>query len=197
MAYTIKGTYAGFCNCKHVCPCAVDQAPTGAGDQCHGFIVYQVREGKLDDTDLSGVLFALSYFVPSNLSAGNWKMGLTVDEGASDAQAEALEQIVKGQAGGPFAEFAPLIGDFGAMERGKIGLSDGDAPSGSVSGIGDISGEFFKGADGSPTTVSNAMFGFAPVYRIGKASGRFNVFGSGFDANYAEGAEYEYSSEMG
>jgi hypothetical protein len=29
MAYLLKGTYAGICNCKLVCPRNVDGTPTG------------------------------------------------------------------------------------------------------------------------------------------------------------------------
>jgi hypothetical protein len=194
MAYLLRGTYAGICNCRLVCPCNVDGTPTGEGDQCHGLIVYDVRQGNLDDLDLAGVRFALSYFLPSNASSGNWKITGTIDEGASEEQVEAIDRIVSGQAGGPFADFAPLIGDYGGMERGKVNLSDGEAPSGSVTGVGDFSAEFFKDAEGTTTTLNNAMFGFAPTIRLGKGSGRFTVFGSTHDANYAEGAEFEYSS---
>jgi hypothetical protein len=195
MAYTIKGTYAGICNCRLLCPCPVDGVPTGEGDECYGVLVFDNREGSLDETDLSGVLFALYNYFPSNLTSGNWKVGITVDESASDDQAKAVERIVSGQEGGPFGEFAPLIGDYVGMQRGKVSLSGGDDPSLSVAGIGDLGTEFLKGADGSPTTVSNAMFGFAPKFRVGKGSGRFSLWGSSHDASYAEGAEYEFSTE--
>jgi hypothetical protein len=197
MAYTIKGTYAAVCNCRLLCPCPVDGLPTGEGDQCHGVLVFDVREGSLDDTDLAGVPFALYNHFPSNLSSGDWKVGIVVDEGASDEQAQAIERIISGEEGGPFAEFGPLIGEYVGMQRTRVSLSDGDSPSGSVAGVGDFGTEFLRGADGSPTTVSNAMFGFAPTFKIGKGSGRFKVFGSDHDANYAEGAEFEFSSEMG
>src|ERR687888_29618 len=156
MAYTLRGTYTGICNCKLVCPCNVDGPPTGKGDQCHGLIVYEVRQGNLDDTDLSGVSFALGYFIPSNPSAGNWELEGVIDEGASQEQAEALDRI--------------------------------------ISGIGDLNAEFFKDSEGTVTTLSNGMFAFAPIIRLGKSSGRFTVFGESWDASYAEGAEYEYSS---
>jgi hypothetical protein len=195
MAYTLKGTYAGICNCKLVCPCNVDGTPTGPEDQCHGFIVYNVGEGNLDDIDLSGVSFALGYFLPANASAGNWQIEGVVDDGASEQQADALDRIVSGTEGGPFADFAPLIGKYAGMQRGSISFSDGDAPSGSVSGIGDFSAEFFKDAEGTTTTLRNAMFGFAPTIRLGKAtSGSFTAFGQSWDGSYAEGAEFEYSS---
>ena len=49
--------------------------------------------------------------MPSNLTAGNWTVGLVVDEGASEEQAQALDRIISGQDGGPFAEFVPFIGE--------------------------------------------------------------------------------------
>ena len=61
---------------------------------------------------------------PSNITAGQWKVGIVVDDKASDEQAQAIERIVSGQAGGPFAEFAPLIGDYTGMTRGAIEVSD-------------------------------------------------------------------------
>jgi hypothetical protein len=196
MAYTLRGTYGAVCDCKVICPCPIDGMPTGENGECHGVLVFNVREGNLDDTDVSGIPFALYNHFPSNLTSGNWKVGIVVDEGASEQQAQAIERIISGQEGGPFADFGPLIGEYVGMQRGRVTLSGDDSPSGSVAGIGDFGTDFATGADGSPTTVSNAMFGFAPTFKIGKGSGRFNVFGSSYDASYAEGAEFEFSTEV-
>src|SRR5919204_3481342 len=194
MAYRIEGTYVAACNCQLMCPCPFDGPPTGENGECRGVGAWAIREGNLDDTDLAGVNFGLWNLFTSNISAGNWTMGVVVDEGASDEQAQALERILSGQEGGPFADFAPLIGKYTGLRRGQIDVSDGDTPSVSISGIGDLNTEFFKDSQGTATTMSNAMFGFAPVLRLGKGSGRFTVFGETWDASYAEGAEYEYSS---
>jgi hypothetical protein len=196
MGYTIKGTYAAVCDCQVLCPCPVDGKPTGMGGECHGVAVFHVGQGNLDDTDLSGVTFALWNHFPSNISSGTWKVGIAGDEGASDEQAQAIERIISGQVGGPFADFVPLIGEYTGMERGSVRFSDGESPSGSVPGIGDFGIELLRGPDGSPTTVHNAMFGFAPKFRVGKGSGHVEVFGTSYDARYAESAEFEYSTEM-
>jgi hypothetical protein len=196
MAYRIAGSYVGVCDCSLLCPCPIDGAPTGKDGGCHGAIVWQVREGNLDDTDLSGVAFALYNEFPSNLTSGNWKVGIVVDEGAGDEQAQAIERIVSGQEGGPFADFVPLIGEYLGMERAPVRYSDGDSPSASVGDEAEFSFEPARGGDGSPTTVKNAMFGFAPEYLVGKGSGRSSAFGIGFDeASYGEAAEFEFSSE--
>jgi hypothetical protein len=193
MAYRIAGTYVAACNCTGLCPCPVDGPPTGDNGECRGALVFGIKDGNLDDTDLGGVNFALYNCFPSNLTAGNWKVGIVVDEGASDEQAQAVEQIVSGDAGGPFGEFKPLIGEYVGMERASVDVTD---TSISVAGKTDITFEPYTGPDGSPTTVKGAMFGFAPEYKIGKASGQSDAFGLPFDAKYGEGADFEFSTEM-
>jgi hypothetical protein len=194
VAYRIAGTYVAACDCQLLCPCPYDGPPTGANGECKGLLVFDVANGSLEDTDLSGVAFALWNRFPSNLSAGDWTVGIVVDEGASDEQAQAVERIVSGQEGGPFGEFAPLIGDYKGMQRASVSLSDGSA---SVGGIGDIGFEPLTGPDGSPTTVSGAMFGFAPTFKVGKASGRFSSPAGDVDCVYGESADFEFASEGG
>jgi hypothetical protein len=194
MAFRIAGRYVASCNCQLLCPCPYDGPPTGPDGRCRGLIVFEVRDGNLDGTDLSGVSWALYNEFPSNLTAGNWKAGIVVDEGASDDQAQAIERIASGQEGGPFAEFAPLIGDYLGMDRARISVSDGSA---SVGGVGEFTYEPFTGPDGSPTKVSKAMFGFAPEFGVGKTSGRYTTKAGDVDAVYGELGDYEYASEMG
>jgi hypothetical protein len=191
MPYRIAGTYVAVCNCVGLCPCPVDQKPSAREGECKGFAVFQVREGNLDGTDLSGVNFGLYNNWASNPSAGNWKMGVVIDSSASDEQAGALGQILSGEVGGPFADFAALIAENLGMERDSVSISGNSASIGSSS-----QAEFqaFEGP-GGPTTVKGAAFGFAPEFQVGTASGQSNRFGLSFDANYGETAEFEYSSE--
>ena len=195
MAYRIAGTYIAVCDCAGICPCPVDGPPTGKNGECLGSLVFDIKEGDLDGTDLSGTTAALYNHFPSNLTAGNWTVGLVIDA-ASDDQARALEAIFKGEEGGPFGEFAGLISTVAGVERGKITVTSGDKPSVAIEGKTEFSFEAFTGADGSATTVSNAMFGFAPTYKIGKGSGHSDAFGFSFDARYGESADFEFSTEM-
>ena len=193
MAYRITGTYVAACDCAGLCPCPVDGQPTGPDGECHGALVFGIKEGNLDDVELGGVNFALYNWFPSNLTAGNWKVGIVVDEGASDEQAQAVETIVSGGAGGPFGEFKPLIGEYAGMERASVQVT---ADKITVAGKTDITFEPYTGPDGSPTTVKGAMFGFAPEYTIGKGSGKSDAFGLPFDAKYGESADFDFSTEM-
>jgi hypothetical protein len=196
MAWRIAGSYLATCSCDLICPCPVDGRPTTADGQCSGFLVFSIKDGSVDDTDVSGVNVALYNLFPSNLTAGNWKVGLVIDEGASDDQANALERVFKGEVGGPFGEMSSLFGEFLGTERDSVTYSDGDTPSASIGGSSETTFEARTGPDGSPTTVKGAMFGFAPEYKIGMGSGKSDRFGLSFDPKYAEAADFEFSSEQ-
>ena len=194
MAYRISGTYVLHCSCRLLCPCSIDGPPTSPDGKCDASSVFHIESGNSDGTDLSGVDFALYFHVPSNLSAGNWKVAIIVDEGASDEQAQAIERIISGQEGGPFAEFVPLIGEVEAPRRGRVTFSNGDAPSGSVEGEAEIQFEPSRGPDGAPTTISNAGLAFAPTVAIGKGSGRGESVRGSYEPVYGESAAFEYAS---
>jgi hypothetical protein len=196
MAWRIAGSYVATCSCNLICPCPVDGPPTSEDGQCHGFLVFSIKEGSVDDMDVSGVNVALYNLFPSNLTAGNWKVGLVIDEGASDEQAGALERVFKGELGGPFGELSALFGEFLGTERDSVTYSDGDSPSASIGSASETTFEPLAGPDGSPTTVKGAMYGFAPEYKVGKGSGKSNRFGMSFDPNYAEAADFEFSTEQ-
>ena len=191
MAYRLSGTYVAHCDCRQVCACAVDGPPTGKDGQCRGLLVHQVDEGDLDGTDLSGVRVAMAYFAPSNISSGGLRLGLVVDDAASDEQVDALERIFKGDAGGMFANFVPLVGEWLGVRRAAIGFNDGEEPSATVGDI-DVNFTAFRGQDGKPTTMSNAAFGFAPTFTLGQSSGTSSMFDEPFEASYAEAAKFEY-----
>jgi hypothetical protein len=196
MSWEMSGQYVGNCNCSLICPCPVDGQPTGPNRECRALYAFHIANGKLDDTDLSGVDFAFASWFPSNLSAGGWKFGVIINEGASDGQAGALERILHGEEGGPFADFAPLFGEWLGVQRASVMVSDGDTPSASVDGRVSFTFESLPGPGGGVTTIKNAMFGFAPEFMIGKAHARSDFFGLDFEGVYGEAADFSFASEM-
>ena len=120
MSWRMAGTYVASCNCQLICPCPTDNPPTGPGGECRGLAVFGIANGNLDDVDLSGTTFALCNLFPSNLTAGNWKLGVVIDENASDAQAAAIERVVHGDEGGLFAELSGLFGEWLGVERAGV-----------------------------------------------------------------------------
>ncbi len=68
-------------------------------------------------SDLSVVLVLDA---PQQMSEGNWRVGMFMDERASDEQAEKLAGIFSGQMGGPLANVVPLISENLGMEVASI-----------------------------------------------------------------------------
>lgn len=192
MAYKLTGTYLAHCDCRQVCPCAVDGVPTGPDDQCHGLIVASIDSGELDGTDVSGVNVALAYAAPGKLSDGDLRMGLVVDADASDDQTTALERIFKGDEGGMFGEFGALTSEWRGVDRASISFTDGDEPQAKI-GDTDVNFQATRDPDGNLTTVSNAPLGLAPKFTLGSSSGSSGVFGDSFEANYGEAAAFEWA----
>jgi hypothetical protein len=130
------------------------------------------------------------------VSAGNWTLEIVVDEKASDEQVGAIESILKGREAGPFADLAALISEVRGPLRASVTFTAGDQPSVTIGDRADIRMEPYLGPDGSPSTVRNGYFGFAPEFKIGKSFGRSNdAMGVAFDPVYGETADYEYTSE--
>jgi hypothetical protein len=167
--------------------------PTGRNGTCTGMLVFHIAEGSYESVDLSGVNVAMMYYSPGKVLDGNLKLGIVVDESASDEQAEALTTIFSGTAGGVFGEFVPLVGEFLPTERAAVTYSDGEKPSASVGGSS-ITVELMRGANGQPTQISNVLVPFADPYMIGFGSGRVEAMGFSYDSSYGEVAEsFEYA----
>ena len=193
MAWRLEGDYVASCSCNIICPCPVDGTPTDPGGkgECRGVAVFNIDQGNLNDVDLSRTRFAFVNYLKSNLSAGNWSIGVVIDEGASDEQADAIGRIVGGQEGGPFGEFAALTSENLGVERRRVSFgADGASVDGSR-----FSYHQLKGQDGSDVSVSGGAFAFASPYRIGRASGNIDVLGISFDASYGESGHFTYTDQ--
>lgn len=196
MSWEMSGTYVGNCTCQLICPCPVDGMPTGPDGECRNLNVFHIEKGNFDDTDLSGVDFAFVGWFPKNLTAGGWRVGVIVAESASETQVSALETILRGQAGGPFGDFAGLYGEWLGLERGAVAFTAGERPVGAVSDKAKVEFEPLPGPDGGSTTMKNAMYGFAPEFRIGRGPGRVALFGQEYDGIYGETSDFTFASEM-
>jgi hypothetical protein len=51
------------------------------------------------------------------MTEGNWRIGVFVDENATDEQADKLVGVFSGQLGGPMAALGPLVGEMLGVER--------------------------------------------------------------------------------
>ena len=119
MAWSIKGSYFETCSCELMCPCNMSFDHGATYDYCRVTLVFHIREGDVEGTDVGGVKLALVADTPKVMTEGNWRVGLFVDA-ASDEAADKITAVFAGQLGGPMAGLAPLIGEMLGVERAPI-----------------------------------------------------------------------------
>ena len=125
MAWRLDGTYFESCSCDEVCPCTWSALTAKATlDRCRALLAYHVDSGEIDGVDVSGLSFALFLDTPPVMGEGNWRVGVYLDDAASDRQAEQLGAVLSGQLGGPPAMLGPLIGEMLGVEKAPITYSD-------------------------------------------------------------------------
>ena len=124
MPWALKGSYVETCSCELMCPCNLSFAHGATYDFCRVTLVFNIREGAADDTDLAGCKAVLIADTPKVMTEGNWRVGVFVNDDATDAQFDKLVQVFSGQLGGPMAGLAPLIGEMLGVERAAIEVED-------------------------------------------------------------------------
>jgi len=120
MAWKLEGTYFETCSCEVVCPCTASLTLGADYDRCNVTLVFHVVDGDVEGTDVSGLTVAAVGDSPKVMSDGNWRLGLFIDDAASDQQAEKLGAVFGGQLGGPMEALAPLVSENLGMERAPI-----------------------------------------------------------------------------
>ncbi len=124
MAWKLAGSYFETCSCDVVCPCTASLAFGATHDRCRVTLVFHVKEGEVDGTDVSGLTVAAVADSPKVMSEGNWRLGVFIDAAASDEQAEKLGAVFSGSLGGPMEALGPLIGENLGVERAPIEVSE-------------------------------------------------------------------------
>ena len=123
MAWKLDGQYFENCSCDVPCPCTVSLDIGADYDNCNAFLVFHVESGEVDGVDVSGLTVALMAQTPKVMSEGNWKLGVLIDDAASEEQAEKLGAVFGGQLGGPMEALAPLVSEQLGVERVAMELS--------------------------------------------------------------------------
>jgi hypothetical protein len=155
-------------------------------DFCRVTLVFDIREGQVDGTDIAGLKVAAIADTPKVMTEGNWRLGVFVDERADDDQFEKLVQVFTGQLGGPMAGLGPLVGEMVGVERAPIEVND-DGLRHSIR-VGDAI-EFeiedivpFGVATGEPVKFSGMFHPVASDLTMAEAKrSRINAFGIEFE----------------
>ena len=124
MAWNLQGTYFETCSCELMCPCNLSFDHGATYDYCRATLAFDIREGEVDGTDLSGLTVAAIADTPKVMTDGNWRLGMFVDDQATDEQFDKLVKVFGGQLGGPMEALAPLVGEIVGVERAAIDMRD-------------------------------------------------------------------------
>ena len=146
--WRLSGDYFETCNCDFVCPCPTSHLtarPTKG--ECDAALTLRVNSGRYGEIELDGLALAVIIRTPGPMADGDWTVGLIVDDRASPEQQGALTAICSGEAGGPMANVAPLIGTFAGVESASIRF-EGSGMNYSVS-AGDYLDQAIEGVAGA------------------------------------------------
>ena len=124
MAWNLEGTYVETCSCEFMCPCNASLSHGATYDYCRVTLVFNITAGEVEGTDISGLKVAAIAETPKVMTDGNWRLGVFIDDQASDEQAEKLIGVFSGQLGGPMAALGPLVGENLGVERASIEVRD-------------------------------------------------------------------------
>ncbi len=107
MAYVdweIKGSKISACNCNYGCPCQFNAPPSH--DKCEGVDVLEIEEGHFGDISLDGLRVGMLARWPGAIHEGDGVGQVIIDQGADEAQREALYKIVSGEEQEPTTAFS-------------------------------------------------------------------------------------------
>ena len=125
MAWALQGTYFENCPCDMVCPCTTSGLTKPAdAERCRVVLVFHIDSGEVEEVDVSGLTVAVLADTPQLMADGNWRVGMFMDEDASEEQADKLGAVFSGQLGGPMEALSGLIGENLGMEVAPIEYED-------------------------------------------------------------------------
>lgn len=134
MPWRLEGTYIENCNCGVVCPCGASAFAARADyDRCNAELAWHIDSGHVDETDVSDRSVVLVLDAPKQMSEGNWRIGMFMDDRASEEQMEHYGREIDRLGGrrGPGSGSRPLAGAAASgpqmyqVPRQRLGLFDG------------------------------------------------------------------------
>ena len=185
MAYRLRGTYFESCNCDVACPCGASNLVLPAtNERCNVLLAFHIDDGDVDGMDVSGHTVAMLADTPGQMTDGNWRVAVFLDDGTSEEQRQALTTVFSGAQGGPPAMFAEFAGEMLGVEALPIAYEDdGRRHRVRIGDAVDIEIEDFAGAEeGQVMTLNgvghpaNTTLAIAQTMR-----GRVQAFGLDFD----------------
>jgi hypothetical protein len=189
MAWSIEGRYFENCSCEVVCPCTASLALGADYDNCRVALVFHIDSGDVEGVDVSGLTVAAVAESGKYMNEGNWKLGVLMDEAASDEQAEKLGAVFSGQLGGPMEALGPLIGQQLGVERVAMEFSSEDGHHKlTVGDLGQVEVDDvvpFGSESGEPAKLADVFHPAGSTLTISKATEASGLTAFGLDVQNA------------
>jgi hypothetical protein len=188
MSWNLEGSYFETCSCEVICPCTASFSYGATYDRCRVTLVFNVKSGEVEGTDVSGLTVAAVADTPKVMSDGNWRLGVFIDAAASDEQAAKLGAVFGGALGGPMAALGPLVGENLGVERAPIEVQeDGLRHSVQIGDMVDFEIEDivpFGSQSGEPARLAGIFHPVGSELAVAHATrSRIDAFGITYDGN--------------
>jgi hypothetical protein len=106
---------------RHGVPCTTSGLTKPAdAERCRVVLVFHIDSGEVEGVDVSGLTVAVLADTPRIMADGNWRVGVFMDEDATQEQADKLGAVFSGQLGGPMEALSGLIGENLGVEVAPI-----------------------------------------------------------------------------
>jgi len=157
--WRLKGILFENCNCQIVCPAHVSFKQLCTYERCMGHWSIHIDEGQFGDIALNDLNVIVLYDTPQLMFNGGWIETIYIDERANEKQRQAIESILTGQAGGPWAILSRFVEKRNVTRYRPIHFDDqGRKKRMWIDGLFDTTIENLRGQDRSKDVVIENMF---------------------------------------
>ena len=189
--WKIRGELILSCNCDVFCPCVIALGKTKPTyGVCHTWWGLHIDEGHAGDESLDGLNVGVLMDIPGPLAEGKWSVALYIDERANDAAAQALTEILSGQAGGTTSWFSMMVAEFLGVKRVPIEFKQvGKGWSFKIPKIIDGVIEPIEGVNGDGTTkITNTQYWMGAEVTVCRSTkSRFRDWGRNWELTGGSG----------
>ncbi|MBI5443000.1 MAG: DUF1326 domain-containing protein [Deltaproteobacteria bacterium] len=165
------------CTCQILCPGHMSFRQNCTYERCVGHWSIHFEKGRYGEIPLGGLNAVIVFDSPQQMFAGGWVQGMYLDENAGADQRKALETILTGEAGGPWAVLARFVGRRLETRYVPIALEDdGRIKRVRIEGILESSVEALRGNDKEREVLLENLFNqiHAPTQVVARGSTTMN-----------------------
>jgi hypothetical protein len=164
-------------------------------------LAFHIDSGEVEGVDVSGLNMVLFGDTPPVMADGNWRVGMFMDEAASQEQADKLGAVFSGQLGGPPEMFGAMMGENLGVEVAPIEYADeGHRHRVRIGDFAEIEVEDFvppQRPEGEAYKLTNVFHPVNSTLTIGRATtSRFNAFGHEFsnEGKFEDSAPFSWAA---